>query len=59
MVVDVKTCSIYWCTFSWYKPNYDNLNNMKLDKNVSTTKVNLVQVTRAFSLKISVITGLF
>ena len=35
---------------------YDNLNNMKLDLNVSA-KVNLVQMTRAFDLKIWVITG--
>ena len=30
---------------------YDNLNNMKLDLNVSA-KVNLVQMTRALNLKI-------
>ena len=35
---------------------YDNLNNMKLDLNVSA-KVNLVQMTRALNLKIWVITG--
>ena len=42
-------------------PNsYDNVSNMKLDLNLHQgANANLMQMTRAFSLKIRVITGFF
>ena len=43
MTADVKTCSISWCHFPNLSPNsYVNLNNMKLDLNVST-KVKFIE----------------
>ena len=53
MTTDVKTCSIYWCAFSWSKPKF--LWQLKqhevVDLNVSTPQGQsiLVQITRAFS----------
>ena len=60
--IDVKTCSIYWCAFSYSNPNSsDNLSNMKLDLNVSTRSVTTLQIARVinFSLQIWMITNFF
>ena len=61
MTIGVKTCSIYWCTFSWSKPKFLwQLKQHKVRfKCLHQATSNLVQITTAFSLKIRVITSFF